>query len=92
MLSAVFLHKKRYLEKFLFLRYGPKCSPTNQIVGFVNQAYLKNKSMKWPVFLQVDTNSHKLKINQKFLGGLCQKWMWPVWLRYSKIDCISRMN
>ena len=27
-----------------------------------------------------------------FLGGHGQKWVWPVWLRDSKIDCISRMN
>ena len=44
-----------YLGKFLFLRYGPKCS----------QPYLESKSMKWPDFLHVHTNSHKLKVDQK---------------------------
>ena len=35
--------------------------------GFFDQPYLQNKSMKWPDFLHVDTNSHKLK-DQKFFG------------------------
>ena len=38
----------------------------NQIAGFFNQPYLQSKSMKWPEFLLVDTNSHKLKVDQKF--------------------------
>ena len=36
----------------------------NQVAGFFNQPYLQNKSMKQPDFLQVDTNSHKLKADQ----------------------------
>ena len=43
----------------------------NQIAGFLNQTYLENKSMREPDFLQVDTNSHKLKVDQKILG-----WTW----------------
>ena len=43
----------------------------NQIAGFFNQPHLQNKSMKKPDFLHVDTNSHKLKADQKNLG-----WMW----------------
>ena len=43
--------------------------------------------MKWPDFVHVDTNSHKLKVDQKCLG-----WVWSVWLQDSKIDCISRMH
>ena len=39
---------------------------TNQIVGFFNQPYLKE-----PDFLLVDTNSHKLKVDQNFFG-----WVW----------------
>ena len=34
----------------------------NQIVGFFNQPYLLNKSMKHLDYLHVDTNSLKLKI------------------------------
>ena len=54
-----------YLGKFLFLVYEPKCS---QIAGFFNQPYLQNKSLKYPDFLHVDTNSHKLKVDQKIFG------------------------
>ena len=43
----------------------------NQIAGFFNQPYLQNKSMKYPDFLIDDTNSHKLKFDQKILG-----WAW----------------
>ena len=38
-----------------------------------------------PIRLQDDTNSHKLKVDQKLFG-------WPVWSWDSKIDCTSRMN
>ena len=40
--------------------------------GFFDQPYLQNKSMKWPDFLHVDTNLHKLKVDQKIFG-----WAWP---------------
>ena len=40
----------------------------NQIAGFFNQPYLQNKSMKQSDFLHVDTNSHKLKVDQKSFG------------------------
>ena len=43
----------------------------NQIAGFFNQPYLQNKSMKKPDFLHVDTNSYKLKVDQKLFG-----WAW----------------
>ena len=39
--------------------------------GFFDQPYLQNKSMKWPDFLHVDTNSHKLKVDQNIFG-----WSW----------------
>ena len=45
---------------------------SQQIAGFFNQPYLQNKSLKWPDFLHVDTNLHKLKVGQKFFG-----WVWP---------------
>ena len=64
----------------------------NQIAGFLNQTYLENKSMREPDFLQVDTNSHKLKVDQKILGGHGQRWVWPAWSQDSKSDSISRMN
>ena len=44
----------------------------NQIARFFNQPYLQSKSMKWPDVLHVDTNLHKLKIDQKISG-----WAWP---------------
>ena len=44
----------------------------NQIAGFFNEPYLQNKSMKWPDFLHVDANSHKLKVDQKIFG-----FAWP---------------
>ena len=43
----------------------------NQITGFFNQPYLQNKSIKQPVFLHVDTNSHELIVDQNFFG-----WTW----------------
>ena len=43
----------------------------NQITEFFNQPYLQNKSMKYPNFLHVDTNSYKLKVDQKIWG-----WAW----------------
>ena len=43
----------------------------NQIAGLFNQPYLQSKSMKQPYFLHVDTNSHKLKVDQKIWG-----WAW----------------
>ena len=43
----------------------------NQIAEFLNQPYLQNKSMKSPDFLHVNSNSHKLKIDQKIL-----EWVW----------------
>ena len=45
-----------------------KMFSANQIAGFFNQPYLQNKSMKQPDFLDVDKNSHILKVDQKFLG------------------------
>ena len=69
-----------------------KMFSASQIAGFFNQPYLQNKSSKQPDFLLVDTNSHKVKVYQKILGGHDQKWVWPVWTQEIKIDCISRMN
>ena len=43
----------------------------NQIAGFLSQLFLQNKSMKQPHFLHVDTNSQKIKADQKLFG-----WAW----------------
>ena len=40
----------------------------NQIPGLLNQPSLQNKSMKQPDSLHVDTNSQKLKVDQKIFG------------------------
>ena len=61
-----------------------KMFSANQIAGFFNQPYLQSKSVKWPDFLHVDKNSHKLKVDQNFLGGHGQSGHGD-----SKIDCIS---
>ena len=45
-----------------------KIFSANQIPVFFNQPHLQNKSMKQLDFLHVDTNSHKLKVDQKILG------------------------
>ena len=45
----------------------------NQIAGFFNQPYLQNKSTKLSDFFHVDTNTYKLKVGKKFLGGHSQK-------------------
>ena len=44
--------------------------PANQIVGFLNQLFLQNKLMKLPLYLNVDTNSQKLKVDPIFLLGM----------------------
>ena len=44
-----------------------------QIAGFFNQPYLQNKSMNSFIFLHVDTNLHKLKVDQKDFVGHGQK-------------------
>ena len=50
----------------------------NQITGFLNQLFHQNKSMKYPHFLHVYTNSQKLKVDQKFLVGHDQKCVWLI--------------
>ena len=43
----------------------------NQIAEFLNKLYLYNEKMKKLDFLHVDTNSLKLKVDQKILV-----WAW----------------
>ena len=40
----------------------------NQITRFFNQLYLQKNSMKWPDFLHVDLDSHKVKFDQNIFG------------------------
>ena len=53
----------------------------NQISGFLNQPFFQNKSMKQPNSLHVDTNSQKLKVDQKCFG-----WEW------SKMDVANLVS
>ena len=46
-------------------------SATNQIAGFLNQLFLRNKSMKQPMFSMFIQNSQKLKVDAKCFG-----WAW----------------
>ena len=64
----------------------PPCidsSSANQIAG-LSQLFLWNKSMKQPHFLHVDTNSQKLKVDQKFFllfmvkNGCDQSGLWTL--------------
>ena len=61
-----------------------------QIAGFLNQPFLQKNLMKRSHFLHVDTNSQKLKVDQKMLGCAWSKM--AVANLVSKIDCISRIN
>ena len=44
------------------------CENANQIAGLLNQPFLQNKLMKQPIFLYVDTNSQKLKVDRKIFS------------------------
>ena len=59
------------LGKIFAPEIWPKIFSANQIAGFSNQPYLQNKSTKYADFLHVDTNSHKLKVDQKILRLAC---------------------
>ena len=63
----------------------------NQIAGFLNRPFLQNKRMKQPNILHFDTNSQKLKVDQKFFGWSCSKMGVASLVTVSKIDCISKM-
>ena len=81
-----------YLGKFLFLRYGSKCSQPIRLQDFlINRISRRNEwnSLIFYILIQIHINQKLLK---KFGGGHVQKCVWPAWLKDSKIDCISRMN
>ena len=42
--------------------------------------------------MHVDTDSLKLKADEKNLVGHGQIWVWPVWSEVSKIDSISKVS
>ena len=65
-----------YLGKFLFLRYGPKCSQPIRLQDFLINHISRTNQWNLPV-LNVDANSHKLKVDQKILSLYGQKWVWP---------------
>ena len=52
-----------------------KMLSATQILEFSNQLFLQNKSMKQPHSLHIDTNSQKLKVNERFFVEHGQKWV-----------------
>ena len=54
--------------KILVPEIWAKMFLANHIAGFFNQPYLQEKLMKQPDFGHVDTNSYKLKSDQKIWG------------------------
>ena len=65
---AVFLYKSYIWEKSCSWDICEKLS-ANQIAGFLNEPFLLNKSIKQLVFLHVDTNAQKLKVDRFFCFG-----------------------
>ena len=61
-----------------------------KITGFLKQLYLQKKNNELAWFLHAVTNPWKSR--WKFLGWHGKKWVWSFLSRYSKVDCISRMN
>ena len=61
---------------------------------FLSTMYLQNKSLKLIslFFFYVDTNSHKIKVDQKIWDGHYPKWVWSVCSQNFDIDCLSGMN
>ena len=84
--------RKSHIWANFVLEIWAKMFSANQIAGFFNQPYFQNKSMKQPDFLDVNMNSYKLKVDQKYLSGRGQRWKWPACSWDSKIDSFSRMN
>ena len=50
----------------------------NQIPGFVSQPFLQKNLMKRCNSVDIDTNSQKLKVDQKVFGCDGQKCVWPI--------------
>ena len=61
----------RYLEKILYLRYGPKSSQPIRLQDFQNNYTSRTNRWSSLIFFHADTNSVKLKVGQKcFLMGM----------------------
>ena len=54
-----------YLGKFWFLKYGPKSSQSIRLQDFLINYISRTNKWNSLIFLHVDTNSHKLKVDQK---------------------------
>ena len=81
-----------YLGKFLFLRYGPKCSQPIRLQDFlINYISRTNQwnSLIFYMLIQIHINQ---KLIKKFWGGHGQRWVWLAWSQDSKIDCMTRMS
>ena len=57
-------------EKVFVPEIWAKLFAANQITGFLNQPISRTSHRKSLIFVYVDTNSHKLKVDQKFLVGM----------------------
>ena len=91
----VFYNENLYYLLFLWKYLKSKKHLVPEIRRKIPSAYqlhLETKLMKKPYFLRVDTNSWKLKLLEKLLGGHGQKWLWPLWSSDSKVSCISGMK
>ena len=60
-----------FLKKILFLRYGSKCSQPIRWQDFLINHISPEQINEIVRFLHIDTNSSKLKVDQKCLG-----WVW----------------
>ena len=61
-----------YLGKFLFLKYGPKCSQSTRLKDFLISIISRTNQWNNLIFtmsLQILTNSHKSKLDQKICGS-----------------------
>ena len=56
------IFEKNYVSEILAEMFS-----ANQIAGFFYQSYVQNKSINQSYFLYINTNSHKLKVDQKVL-------------------------
>ena len=54
----------------------------------INTSQEQNDEMTW-FFLQIHGN---WKLNQKYWGRVCQKWLWPLRFQDSQTGSISRRN
>ena len=60
-----------YLGKCLFPRYGQKCSQPIRLQDFLMNHISRTDQWNSLIFLHIDTNSNKLKVNHKIF-----RWAW----------------